>query len=77
MSKVKKVEPMKGDLAKAILNQVVRINHKGSRQNVRKSKEQISHRMSKRLILIIFSNLNKTTKPDWNFYAGILKMVKN
>jgi hypothetical protein len=40
---------MKGDLAKAILNQVVRMSHKGSRQKVRNGKEQISHRTSKRL----------------------------
>ena len=58
MSTVKKVEPMKGDLtrnlAKAILNQVVRMSHKGSRQNVRNGKEQISHRMSKRFKIPLY-----------------------
>ena len=59
--------PMKGDLTKAILNQVVRMSHKGSRQNVRNGKEQISHRMSKRLKVDYILKLGQDDKTRLGF----------
>ena len=62
--------PMKGDLTKAILNQVVRMSHKGSRQNVRNGKEQISHRMSERLKVDYILKLGQDEKTRLGFLCG-------
>ena len=62
--------PMKGDLTKAILNQVVRMSHKGSRQNMRNGKEQISHRMSERLKVDYILKLGQDEKTRLGFLCG-------
>ena len=53
------------------------MSHKGSRQNVRNGKEQISHRMSKRMKVDYILKLEQDNKTRLGFYAGVLKMVPN